>query len=256
MLVVQAHQIHALGGGQRGDGGGGSAGHDESRVQLAVLQRVGAVAEALIGGVDVLLGQVIGAQKVDGVVVHAGAGGADGDVLALQVGNGLNVGVGGDDLHLLHVQVGHGGDVGNSAGFGKQVGARIRIGHDVGLDKAQLSRAVLQVLNVVLRAAGLDGDNAHAGIAGDILAQHAAERIVCTLRTAGREGQRISGAGCGTGGSCSASGTRRRSGSPIVSAAGEDRGHHQCGHEKRHQFFHRNTPFLSFNLLGTCYIVA
>ncbi len=234
MLVIQAHQIHALGGGQRGDGGGGSAGHNEGRVQLAVLQRVCTVAEALIGGVDVLLGQIISAQKVDGVVIHAGTGGTDGDVLALQVGNGLDVGVGGDDLHLLHVEVRHGGDVGNSAGLGKQVGARIRIRHDVRLDKAQLSRAVLQVLNVVLRAAGLDGDNAHAGIAGDILAQHAAKGIVCTLRAAGREGQGIRGAGGCTGGSGSAAGTRRRRGPSIISAAGEDRGHHQSGQEKRH----------------------
>ena len=40
MLVVQADQMHVLGGGQIGDSSGGSAGHDEGGVDLAVLQGV------------------------------------------------------------------------------------------------------------------------------------------------------------------------------------------------------------------------
>ena len=72
MLVVQAHQIGVLGGGQGGDGHGGGARHHEGGVDLAVLQGVGAGAEVLVLGVDVVLRQVIGGQDVQGVVVHAG----------------------------------------------------------------------------------------------------------------------------------------------------------------------------------------
>ena len=57
VLLVDADQMHVLAGGQVGDGHGGRTGHNEGCVDLAVLQGGGAVAEALVLGLDVLLGQ-------------------------------------------------------------------------------------------------------------------------------------------------------------------------------------------------------
>ena len=68
MLAVQADQVGILGGGQVGHSGGGGTGHDEGGIDLAVLQGVGAVAEGLVGGLDVVLGQPVSAQDVNGVV--------------------------------------------------------------------------------------------------------------------------------------------------------------------------------------------
>ena len=41
MLVIQADKVNAVGGGERGDRGGGGAGNDEGGVNLAVLQGLG-----------------------------------------------------------------------------------------------------------------------------------------------------------------------------------------------------------------------
>src|SRR5699024_4213880 len=101
VLRVEADEVDLLGGGQLHDAGGGGAGDDEGGVDAAVLQALDAVVEVLVDGADVVLGEVIGAEHVDGVEVHAGADGADGDGLAGQVADGLYLGVEGDDLHLL-----------------------------------------------------------------------------------------------------------------------------------------------------------
>ena len=72
MLVVKGNEVDVLGGGEVGDGGRGSAGDDEGRIDLTVLDIVGAVAEGLVGRDDVVLGQAVCAEDVDGVEVHAG----------------------------------------------------------------------------------------------------------------------------------------------------------------------------------------
>ena len=56
VLVVKGDEVHVLGGGEVGDGGRGSAGDDEGRVDLAVFDVVGAVAEGLVGRDDVRSG--------------------------------------------------------------------------------------------------------------------------------------------------------------------------------------------------------
>ena len=233
MLVVQAHQIDILGAGQLGDGGGGGTGDHEGGVDLAVLQSVSAVAEALIGGVDVLFGQAVSAQDVDGVVVHAGAGVTDGHVLAGQVGNGLDAGVAGDDLDLLHVQGGHGGEAVNLAGLGEQVGAAVSVAHDVGLDEAQLGTVHVHQLNVALRTLALDSGDLAAGAVADLACQHGAEGIVSAGGTTGGEGQ----LGAGGGGSLglflglvtiSAGGLLF---GLAAAAGGQDGSHHHDGHQ-------------------------
>ena len=153
------------------------------------LQGLGAVAEGLVGGLDVVQGQVIGAQNVQSVEVHAGAGVTHGHVLALQVGNGLDGGVQGDDLDLLHVQGGHGGEAVDLACLFKQVGAVVGIRHNVGLDEAQLGVAGGHGLDVGLGALAHDGGHGGVGVVADLAGQNAAEAIVSTLVTAGSEGQ-------------------------------------------------------------------
>ena len=189
MLIIQAHQVSGLGAGQLGDGGGGSAGHHKGGVDLAVLQCLSAVAEALIGGVDVLLNvQAISAQNVHGIVEHAGAGVAHGDVLALQVGHGLDAGIAGDDLDLLHVQGSDGGEVSDGSAI-EVTDALVGISHNVGLHEAQLGVANLHVLNVSLRTAGRNNGHLGAGSLANLTGQNAAKAEVGTLITASGEGQ-------------------------------------------------------------------
>ena len=47
-LAVNGNQVCIVGGAQLGDSGGGSAGNDECSIDLAVLQSVGGVSEALV----------------------------------------------------------------------------------------------------------------------------------------------------------------------------------------------------------------
>ena len=189
MLIVQADEVDVLGGGQLGDGGGGGAGHDESGVDLAVGQGLGAVAEGLIGGLDVILGQTVGAENVDGVEVHAGAGGADGDGLALQIRNGLDLGIQGDDLDLLHVQGSDDGEAVDRAELLKGAGAGEGIGQNVGLGEAQLRIAHIQRVDVRGGTAGGDRGDVGAGDLADLLGQNAAEAVIGAGLAAGGEGQ-------------------------------------------------------------------
>lgn len=75
----------------------------------------GAVAEGLVGRVDVLFGHAVDAEHVHRIEEHAGTGCADGDVLALEIRNGLDLGIRGDDLHLLGVEGRDGGEALNGA---------------------------------------------------------------------------------------------------------------------------------------------
>ena len=56
VLVIDADEVDLSAGGQVNDSSGGSAGDDEGRVDLLILQALGAVAEALVNGGDVGLG--------------------------------------------------------------------------------------------------------------------------------------------------------------------------------------------------------
>ena len=188
MLVIQADQVHALAGREGGNGGGGGAGDDEGRVDLAVLQRFGAVTEGLVGGLDVVFGQAIGAENVDGVEVHTGTGGTDGDGLALQVGNGLDVRVQGDDLDLLHVERSHDGEAVDGADLFKGALTGIGIGQNVGLGEAQLRIADVNGINVGRGAAGGDGRDIGAGHIAHLLGQDTAEAVIGACFAAGGEG--------------------------------------------------------------------
>ena len=195
MAVVEADKVDAAGGGKVGDGRGGRTGDDERGVDLAVLQALGAVAEALVHGRDVRLLEVVSAEHVNGVEVHARAGCADGDLLAGEVGNGLDVGVGGDDLHLLLIQLSHDGEAGDGAV--KQALAVVGVVHNVALHERELDVAVGQILDVGLRAAGGEGRDLAVGLAGDEGSEHAAEGVVRAGLAAGAEAERGSGAVAG-----------------------------------------------------------
>ena len=195
MAVVEADEVDAAGGGEVGDGRGGRTGDDERGVDLAVLQALGAVAEALVHSGDVRLLEVVGVEHVNGVEVHAGAGCADGDLLAGEVGNGLDVGVGGDDLNLLLIQLGDDGEAGDRAV--KQALAVVSVVHDVALHEGELDVAIGQILDVGLRAAGGEGRDLAVGLAGDEGSEHAAESVVRAGLAAGAEAEGGSGAVAG-----------------------------------------------------------
>lgn len=195
MAVVEADKVDITGSGEVGDGRGGRTGDDERGVDLAVLQALGAVAEALVHGGDIALLEVIGVEHVNGVEVHAGAGCADGDLLAGEVGNGLDVRVGGDDLHLLLIQLGNDGEAGDRAL--EQALAVVGIVHNIALHEGDLDVAVGEVLNVGLRAAGGERRDLAVGVGGDVVGQHAAEAVVRAGVAAGAEAERSGGAGAG-----------------------------------------------------------
>lgn len=163
----------------------GSAGYDEGRVDLAVLDVVGAVAEGLVGRDDVIFGQAISTEDVDGVEVHAGTGRADGDALARKVRDGLDGSVGRDDLHLLHVERGDSREAVNLAGLLKEVRAVIRISHNVGLAERELGVAVLKLHDICLRAVADETDNVDAGVVRGVLSDDGAEGVVGAGFTAG-----------------------------------------------------------------------
>ena len=195
VLVVDADEVDAAGGRKVGDGGGGCAGDDECRVDLAVLQALSAVAEALVNGGDVLLCvYAVHAEHVDCVEVNAGAESADGNGLALEILNGLDVGVGGDDLDLLHVQRRRDGEAVDCAGLGEEVGAGVGVAHNVGLAEAELHGAGVEVFNVGLRAVADDRGDFDVGIVGDVLSQNAAEGVIGAGFTAGSKGQTFAAA--------------------------------------------------------------
>ena len=71
VLVVDGHEMDLVRGGEGGDRNGRGACHDERGVDLAVLQGIDAVAEALVCRVDVVLSKAVGRQDVEGVVVDS-----------------------------------------------------------------------------------------------------------------------------------------------------------------------------------------
>ena len=185
VILVEGDEVDLLAGAQVLNSGGGSACYDECCVDLAVLEAVGGVTEVEVLGLDVVFGQAVCAEEVKCVEVNAGALCADGNGLALEVGNGLDVGIESHDLDLLHVKSCDYGEVGHF--FGEELLAVVSIAHNVGLYETELSIAACNILNVCLRAvAGQSGD-AGRGLVGDLLCQNGAEGIVGALLAAGHE---------------------------------------------------------------------
>ena len=243
VLVIEGDEVDVLRGGEVGDGGRGRAGDDERRVDLAVLQGVGAVAEGLIGGLDVSLGQAVGAEDVHRVEVHAGTGRADRDALALKVSDGLDAGVGRDDLHLLGVEGGDSGEAVDLAVLLKQVRAVVGVGHDVGLAESQVSVAVGQLEDVGLRTVADKADDIHARVVGGMLGQHGAECVVRAGLAAGDEAElrAVRGRGRRRGigaGSIGGSGV----GLGGVFAAGDEAQQHQRREHECKDLFHSFFP--------------
>ena len=202
MGVIQRHQISSLGSGQIHDSGGGGAGHDEGGVDLAVLQSVSAVAEGLIGGIDlgelaigIQITDAISAQNVHGVEVHAGAGLTHGDIFTFQVSHGLDAGIHGDDLHLLGIEGGHGGEAINL--LVKDVGAVVGVGHHIGLAEGQLGIAGVQFFNVGLGAVAHQTHDFDAGVVGGMLGDGAAKGVIGAGLTTGDEAHLGLGAAAG-----------------------------------------------------------
>ena len=138
---------------------------------------------------DVLLGQTVNTQHVKSVEVNAGAGDTDGDVLAFQIGNGLDIRIHGDDLNLLHVQRSDNREAVHCAGLSKQVGAGVGIAHNVRLAEAQLNCAGIQILYIGLRAVAHNRGHIQIGFGRNILCQHTAVSIVGAGVAAGSKGQ-------------------------------------------------------------------
>ena len=185
MLLVEGDEVDLLAGAQVLNSGGGSAGNDECSIDLAVLEAVGGVAEVEVLSLDVALGKAVCAENVECVEVNARALCADGNGLALEVGNALDVLIEGDDLDLLHVQSRNYADVGDL--IGEELFAVISIAENVGLDKAELSGGAGEVLNVRLGAVAGDSGDLGSGLVGDLLCKDGAEGEVGALLAAGDE---------------------------------------------------------------------
>ena len=152
VLSVHGYQVCLLGGGKVGDSGGGSASNDECCVNLAVLQGISGVSEVLVYSGDVLFDiDAISTKDVYCVEVNAGVGSANGNGLALQVGNGLDVSVAGNDLNLLGVQSCNNGEVLVCCTV-EEVGTVVGIGCNVGLAECELCFVAFKGLDVCLGA--------------------------------------------------------------------------------------------------------
>ena len=240
VLVVKGNEVDVLGGGEVSDGGRGSAGDDEGRVDLAVLDVVGAVAEGLVGRDDVIFGQAISTEDVDGVEVHAGTGRADGDALARKVSNGLDGSVGRDDLHLLHVERGDSGEAVDLAGLLKEVRSVVGVGHNVGLAERELGVAVLKLHDVCLRAVADKADDVHTRVIGRVLGDDGAEGIVGAGFAAGDKAELRAGRGSGRRGGAGIGGC---CGFGLFSAGGERQQHDSC-EQKSDKLFHLESSYV------------
>ena len=194
VLLVKADEVDLTADGKVGDSGGGSACNDEGCVDLAVLQALSGVAEVEVLGIDVVNAHVVCLENVHCVEVNARAGSADGDLLALKIGNGLDVGIHGDDLDLLHVESCNNGEILDCAGVGEEVGAAVSIAHNVGLAECQLSAAGCKVLDVGLGAVADDCSDAGIGLIGNLLCKDGAECIIGAGLAAGDEGEVVAAA--------------------------------------------------------------
>ena len=228
MRIIQRNQMHILGGCQIGHRGGGSARSNEGSVNLSVLQVIGTVAKAAIGGSDVRFGQAIDTQHIHCIEIHTGAGGTNGHTLALQIGYGLDILVQGNNLHLLGVEVGYGGEAIHL--LGEQPLAVICIGHHIGLAECQFRVASLQLLHIGLGTVTHQAGDLNAlGIICSMLGNYRAECIVSTGLAAGDKAHL-----CGASGAVTA----------VPAAAGNQSQQHDQRQNKSHKLFHNFSPYL------------
>ena len=148
-------EVHAA-GGQLGDGHSGGAGHGEGRVDLAVLQLLGGVAEGAVSNIDVVIGHAVGFQNLAGIEFGTGAPVAHADGLAGQLGHVGNAAAGGD-LNRLIVQAGH--PKGIRLRLLEHVLAVVGIGQHIGLKNSQLILVIGNALDVLL--GGASGGGGH-----------------------------------------------------------------------------------------------
>ena len=189
MLSVHGYQVCLLGGGKVGDSGGGSASNDECCVNLAVLQGISGVSEVLVYSGDVLFDiDAISTKDVYCVEVNAGVGSANGNGLALQVGNGLDVSVAGNDLNLLGVQSCNNGEVLVCCTV-EEVGTVVGIGCNVGLAECELCFVAFKGLDVCLGAFAGKSVYGDASVVGCVLGKNATVSVIRARFAASYEAQ-------------------------------------------------------------------
>ena len=204
--AVNGNQVSGVGGAQLGDGRSGRTCHNKGRVDLAVLQRVGGIGKALVLGVDVGLSQAGGSQNIGGIEVYAGTGCADGNASALQIGNTLDAGIHGHQLNRLGIQARHNPEGINLTGGLKGAGALPGVGHNVGLNGAQLVVTGGDALNVGLGAIGGNHGHINAGLILNVLAQNTAVAVIGAGGSAGAHGHLRGGRAAGSQGKGQGSG--------------------------------------------------
>ena len=225
VFVVKADHVHGLGSGKLGNGRGRSAGAEERRVDLAVLEALGAVAEGLVHGGNIVHRHAVSGEHVERVEVGAAADVADAHALAAQVFHGLERGVGRDDLHRFGVQSAENAEAVDLAAVGKGVRAVVGVGHNVGLDGRKIVHTVLHAHEVILGAAGRNNRELDVGLLSDHGAEDAGVAVIGAALAAGADVQR--NAAC-----------RRSGGISRAAAAGAQSKHHAQRQNQCQNLFH------------------
>ena len=165
-------------------------------IDLAVLELVNAILEGAVHRIDVVLGQTRSAEHLPGVDLGTGTNVTNADGLALEVGNGVDAGLG-KDLNGLVVDTGDPKSVGLGSAV-EGVGALVRVVDNVGLQNGHLSLAVGDHVDVRDGSAGglnIEGGKGQLGVEDGL--ENAADSIVGTGGTAGRQSDRDGGIGAG-----------------------------------------------------------
>ena len=196
LIVAQGDEVEGVGGGIVDDSGRGSTGDSEGGVDLAVLELVNAILEGAVHRIDVVLGQTRSAEHLPGVDLGTGTNVTDADGLALEVGHGVDAGLG-KDLNGLVVDTGNPKSVGLGSAV-EGVGTLVRVVDNVGLQNGHLSLAVGDHVDVRDGSAGglnIEGGKGQLGVEDGL--ENAADSIVGTGGTAGRQSDRDGGIGAG-----------------------------------------------------------
>ena len=196
LFVSEGDEVEGVGGGVVDDSGRGSTGDGEGGIDLAVLELVNAILEGAVHRIDVVLGQTRSAEHLPGVDLGTGTNVTNADGLALEVGNGVDAGLG-KDLNGLVVDTGNPQSVGLGSAV-EGVGALVRVVDNVGLQNGHLSLAVGDHVDVRDGSAGglnIEGGKGQLGVEDGL--ENAADSIVGTGGTAGRQSDRDGGIGAG-----------------------------------------------------------